>query len=192
MRLLNPTVPSILIVFLLVVGVGFLIFWLTRSDEPEIGMTAKAILMSSSGESIGVVQFTQGESSVLVAAEAQGLEPGGHAFIIHSIGSCSPDFSAAGDHFDPGEGGRGFVHANWNRRDFPASGHSGDLPNLYAGDNGSVRADAFAGGITLQSGQEHSLFDDDGSSIVIHEKPSDYADDADTGERVACGVIELE
>ena len=153
-------------------------------------MRAKAILMSSSGESIGVVQFTQGKSSVLVATEAQGLKPGGHAFIIHSIGSCSPDFSAAGDHFDPGEGGRGFVHTNWNRRDSPTSGHSGDLPNLYAGNNGSVRADAFAGGITLQSGQEHSLFDDDGSSIVIYEKPSDYVDDADTGERVACGVIE--
>lgn len=192
MRVLNPTVTSMFIAFLLAIGVGFLIFWLTRTEEPDIGMTAKANLMSSSGESIGAVQFTQGESSVLVATEVKGLEPGGHAFIIHSIGSCSPDFSAAGDHFDPGEGGRGFVHPNWNRRDAPASGHSGDLPNLYAGADGSARADFFASGITLQSGQDHSLFDEDGSSIVIYEEPSDYVDDADTGERIACGVIELD
>ena len=195
MRVLNPTVALMFIGFLgflLAVGVGFLVFWLTRPDEPEIGVTAKATLMSSSGGHIGVVHFTQGESSVLVATEAAGLEPGGHAFIIHSIGSCSPDFSAAGDHFDPGEGGGGFVHPNWNRRDSPAAGHSGDLPNLYAGADGSVRADFFASGISLQSGQEYSLFDEDGSSIIIYEEPSDYVDDADTGERIACGVIELD
>ena len=193
MRVLNPTMALMFIGFLgflLAVGVGFLVFWLTRPDEPEIGITAKATLMSSSGEYIGAVHFTQGESSVLVATEAEGLEPGGHAFIIHSIGSCSPDFSAAGDHFDPGEGGGGFVHPNWNRRDAPSSGHSGDLPNLYVGSDGSIRADFFTSGVTLQSGQGHSLFDEDGSSIVIHEEPSDYADDADTGERIACGVIE--
>lgn len=190
MRVMSRTVTLTFIGFLLAIGVGFLIFWLTRSDAPEIGLTARATLMSSSGESIGTVQFIQGESSVLVETEVEGLEPGGHAFIIHSIGSCSPDFSAAGDHFDPGEGGGGFVHSNWNRRDSPGAGHSGDLPNLYAGADGSVRADFFAGGVTLQSGQEHSLFDGDGSSIIIYEEPSDYADDSDTGQRIACGVIE--
>ena len=192
MRVLNPTIALMFIGFLgflVAVGVGFLVFWLTRPDEPEIGITAKAALMSPSGEYIGAVHFTQGESSVLVATEAEGLEPGGHAFIIHSIGSCSPDFSAAGDHFDPGEGEGGFVHPNWNRRD-ASSGHSGDLPNLYVGTDGSIRADFFTSGVTLQSGQGHSLFDEDGSSIVIHEEPSDYADDTDTGERIACGVIE--
>ena len=195
MRVLNPTVTMMLIGligFLLAVGVGFVVFWLTRSDEPEVGMTAKATLLSSTGEAIGTVGFTQGESSVLVAAEAKGLEPGGHAFIVHSVGSCSPDFSAAGDHFDPDERSGGFVHPNWNRRDSSAPGHSGDLPNLYAGEDGVARADFFASGITLQSGQGHSLFDADGSSIIIHEKPSDYVDDTDTGQRIACGVIELD
>ena len=189
MKIPRSPVVLMFIGFLLAVGLGFLIFALVRTDEPEVGVKARAELMSPSGEIIGAVDFTQGEASLLVSTEAWGLEPGGHAFIIHSVGACTPDFSAAGDHFDQDEGGRGFVHSNWNRRDPNARGHSGDLPNLYAASDGSARADFFATGVTIQSGQDDSLFDADGSSIIIYEKPSNYQDDTDTGERIACGVI---
>ena len=189
MKILRSPVVLMFIGFLLAVGVGFLIFALVRTDEPEVGVKARAELMSPSGEVIGAVDFTQGEASLLISAEARGLEPGGHAFIIHSVGACTPDFMAAGDHFDQDEGGRGFVHSNWNRRDPTGRGHSGDLPNLYAASDGSARADFFATGVTIQSGQDDSLFDADGSSIIIYEKPSNYQDDSDTGERIACGVI---
>ena len=189
---IRTQVTIVFIAFLLVIGVGLLIFWITRGDEPETGITAMAQLMTPAGESMGSVRFTQGESSVLIEAEAKGLEPGGHSFAIHSVGACTPDFSAAGGHFDPQENqGQGFVHSNWNRRDSPVGAHGGDLPNLYAASDGTARADFITTGVTLQSGQRHSLFDSDGSAILIHEKPVVYEEgEGDTGERVACGVIE--
>ena len=184
---------SVLVVFFgmtLAVGISLIVLWLTRSDEPDVDITATADLLSLAGDPIGRVQFTQGESSLLIEAEASGLEPGGHAFIIHSVGACEADFSSAGGHFDPETEERGFVHSNWNRRDSPQGGHSGDLPNVYAASDGTVRADFFASGVTLESGHSHSLLDADGSAIIIHEKPISYAtEDEDTGARVACGVI---
>ena len=46
--------------------------------------------------------------------------------------------------------------------------------------------------ITLQKGQESSLFDADGSSFIIHEKADDYKTDpsGNSGSRIACGVIQ--
>ena len=190
MRELRWSMAIAFIGFLLAGVVGLSIFFATRSDASGIGITATAELLSPAGDVVGSVQFTQGESNVLVEAEAQSLDPGGHAFIIHSVGACAPDFSAAGDHFDPEEGGGGFVHPNWGRRDASEGDHGGDLPNLYAAADGTARADYITNGVTLEAGRDHSVFDSDGSSIIIHEHPTAYGqDDSDTGQRVACGVI---
>ena len=170
---------------------GLLLTDFGSADESYVGLSATAVLSSPSGESIGAVTFTQAATGVLVQAEVRGLEPGGHAVIVHSVGSCSPDFSAAGDHFNPENVRHGFVHPNWNRRDVDSRGHGGDLPNIYTAADGLAKADFFTGGFTLQEGQRHSIFDADGSAIVVHERPDSYgAHESDTGERVACGVIE--
>ena len=161
----------------------------TTGDE-SIGITASAMLVSTDGSTIGDVSFTQGPYGVLIAVDARGIAPGGHAFIVHEFGRCDPDFSAAGDHFDPNESRGGFVHPNWSRRGSLGT-HGGDLPNVYAASDGSVRADFFSDSITLESGPDNSLFDSDGSSIIIHEKPDAYEEvESDTGERIACGVIQ--
>ncbi len=170
---------------------GLLIVRYGAADEPQIGLKATAVLTSPSGESIGAVEFTQTSTGVLVAAEAKGLEPGGHAFIVHAVGSCTPDFSAAGDHFNPEGTRHGFAHSNWSLRDSSSGGHGGDLPNIYAASDGSARADFFTDGITLQDGERHSVFDADGAAVVVHERPDSYGEvESDTGERVACGVIQ--
>ncbi len=190
MALLRSWTLMFLIGLLLILGVALLVFWLTRTTEAGTDLLATAELVSPSGEPVGMVRFAETESSVVIAAEARGLEPGGHAFAIHTVGTCSPDFGAAGDHFDPDDEGRGFVHPNWDRRDSVVSAHGGDLPNLYASADGTARADFFTNGVTLRLGQSHSLFDSDGSAILIHEKPVDYKlGEGDTGQRVACGVI---
>ena len=157
--------------------------------QPEVGLTAKAALESPSGSSMGNVTFRQASTGVLIMADVRGLAPGGHAFIIHEVGACSPDFGAAGDHFNPTDVEHGLVH--------PASkggsegGHGGDLPNIYAASDGSARADFFSVGVTLDRDLRHSVFDDDGSAIIVHENPDSYGEEeSDTGERVACGVIE--
>ena len=190
-RVLRSPMFVLTVGFLLAIGLGFLIFRFGQAAPVEVGLEATAVLVAPSGNSIGTAKFRQAASGVLVAVEANGLEPGGHSVIVHEVGSCTPDFSAAGDHFNPGDSQHGFVHSNWSRRD-PAGGvHGGDLPNIYAAADGTARADYFTDGITLQADADHSVFDTDGSAIIIHEKPDLYGEvESDTGERVACGVIQ--
>ena len=134
---------------------------------------------------MGSVTIKQMEASVLMSAELSSLAPGGHALVIHEVGACTPDFDAAGDHF---AADFGLIHPVWQRGS--DSLHEGDLPNVYASSDGSVRVDFFTNNVTLGVDAPHSVFDPDGSSIIIYEKPSDYTEDEDYGERLACGVIQ--
>ena len=122
-------------------------------------------------------------------ADLRGLTHGGHAFIVHETGACTPDFGAAGDHFNPTDTEHGFIHSAWKRGE-AGEGHGGDLPNIYAASDGFARADFFTAGITLDVGLRHSVFDADGSAIIVYEHPDSYGEEeSDTGNRVACGVI---
>ena len=177
------------VAIVVVVGVFFLTVRTGGAAQPTVGLTAAATLESPDGDVIGTVAFRQAAAGVLVMADLKGLSPGGHAFIIHEVGSCTPDFNAAGDHFNPEDTEHGFVHPNWERSG-SAGGHGGDLPNIYAASDGSARADFFTDGIILNSGPRHSVFDDDGSAIIVHERPDAYGEEeSDTGARVACGII---
>ena len=182
----------ILLVPITIIAVAGLFFLIVRpgaTAQPTVGLTATAALESPSGDSMGTVTFRQAAAGVLVMADMTGLAPGGHAFIVHEVGSCTPDFNAAGDHFNPEETEHGLIHSAWKRGE-SAGGHGGDLPNIYAASDGSARADFFTEGITLNSGPRHSVFDSDGSAIIVHEKPDAYGqEESDTGVRVACGVI---
>ena len=182
--------PVAIIIILIVVGFILLNSGSSEADERTVGLTAGATLNSPDGALTGTVRFRQTASGVLIMADVNGLPPGGHAFIIHEVGACSPDFNAAGDHFNPDDAEHGFIHASW-KRGGPLGGHSGDLPNIYAASDGSARADFFTDGITLDTGPINSIFDDDGSAIIVHERPDAYGEEeSDTGNRLACGVIE--
>ena len=183
-------VPAVIIVIIVAGALALLALRSGGEAEPEVGLTAEAALVSPSGASMGTVTFRQTATGVLIMADVKGLSPGGHAFIIHEVGACRPDFDAAGDHFNPTGAEHGFVHAAWKRGESGA-GHGGDLPNIYAASDGSARADFFTVGISLDMGQRHSVFDADGSAIIVHEHPDAYEEEeSDTGNRVACGVIE--
>jgi Cu-Zn family superoxide dismutase len=121
-----------------------------------------------------------------ITVSATGLKPGMHGVHLHAVGKCEPDFAAAGGHFDPGPAGNMDPDAN-----HPF--HMGDLPNLNIGANGRGAMKATTSRVTLSDGPL-SLFDADGSAIIIHGNP----DQGITGEpksgvsggpRVACGVI---
>ena len=151
--------------------------------EKDVGATATAMIAGKDGQRLGVVTLRQGPQGVLVSAELAGLPPGGHGFHIHAVGACAPDFSAAGGHFGPGEESHGFLHST--------DMHAGDLPNLYANADGVARADTFTADVTLASNDVRSLFDADGSAIIVHANPDDYGEDSGVaGARIACGVIE--
>ena len=145
------------------------------------GETATATLAGPDGAAMGTVTLAQGSGGVLVQAEVTGLAPGAHGFHIHETGSCTPDFNAAGGHYNPGGGGHGLL--------FSGGHHAGDLPNIHADASGAARADYFTQDVTFDASAANTLFDADGSAIVIHENPDSYGEDAGAGGRVACGVI---
>lgn len=188
-RAILIAMPLIPVVILLAVGLFFIAARSGGTHQPTPDLMAEAVLESPSGDPVGTVTFRQTATGVLIMTELNGLSPGGHAFIVHEVGTCTPDFSAAGDHFNPEDAEHGFIHPAWKRGE-GTRGHGGDLPNIYAASDGSARADFFTVGFTLDSGPRHSVFDADGSAIIVHEKPDAYGEEeSDTGNRVACGII---
>src|SRR4249920_1080165 len=157
-----------------------------RAQTP--GMTAHADIK---GEGItGTLTLTerkQGTGTVVeFTLDATGLKPGKHGVHLHAVGKCEPDFTAAGGHFDPGPAGNTDPDAN-----HPF--HMGDLPNLDVAANGEGTFMAATTRATLSSGPL-SLFDGDGTAIILHGNP----DEGGTGEsksgvsggpRVGCGVL---
>jgi Cu-Zn family superoxide dismutase len=134
------------------------------------------------------VESQQGAGKIVsITVTVSGLKPGMHGVHLHAVGKCTPDFAAAGGHFDPGPAGNPDPDAN-----HPF--HMGDVPQLTAAANGKATMKVSTTRITLSPGPL-SLFDDDGSAIIVHGNP----DQGITGEpksgvsggpRVACGVIE--
>jgi Cu-Zn family superoxide dismutase len=143
------------------------------------------------GEGItGTADFVEHDMAasrvVDVTVNVTGLKPGMHGVHLHAVGKCEPDFTAAGGHFDPGPAGNTDPDANHPY-------HMGDLPNLNIGANGRGVMKATTSRVTLSDGPL-SLFDEDGSAIIIHGNPDQGITGATKsgvsgGPRVACGVI---
>lgn len=145
---------------------------------------ATAEIRDPSGNVLGFANFTEDAAGrVHVSVHVQGLTPGQHGLHLHAVGACAPDFAAAGGHFNPG----GHQHG----LDNPAGPHAGDLPNLDVNRAGIGRLNATVERVTLSPGPL-SLFDLDGSAVVIHAAPDDQVSQpiGGSGARVACGVIE--
>ena len=68
--------------------------------------------------------------------------------------------------------------------------HAGDLPNVHVPPSGELSVTVFNRDVTLDAGK-NSVFDADGSALVIHAGPDDYRSNpgGNAGDRVACGVI---
>ena len=172
--------PRVIVTGMMVLGLMGLAA--CQEESTAEGERAAAAMAGPDGAAMGTVTLTQGPNGVLISADVSGLSPGAHGFHIHSVGACTPDFSAAGGHFDPDEQGHGFMHGD--------EYHPGDLPNLHAGADGMARADVFTDKITLAEGPDNSIFDSDGTAIIIHAKPDSYGAEPGAGDRVACGVVE--
>ncbi len=129
----------------------------------------------------------QQEDLVIVLARLRGLPQGFHGFHVHETGSCErPSFSSAGGHFDRVGGN----HPN----------HAGDMPVVYVNVDGTATAAFFTDRFAVRQ-----LFDADGSAIVVHAEPDNYANiptdrydpdpdpttlaTGDAGDRIACGVV---
>ena len=143
----------------------------------DAALHASAVLVDASGAEIGWATFVEDATgTVHVNVKVDGLSPGRHGIHVHRVGACSPDFAAAGSHHNP----LGAAHGS----------HAGDFPNLDVNTNGRGRLNASTDRATLSAGSL-SVFDADGSALVVHAAEDDLVSDptGNSGARIACGVI---
>lgn len=148
--------------------------------------TVTVDMLDRKGMPIGAVRLTHHDEGVHIAARVSGLEPGEHGFHVHENAACDPpSFESAGGHFAPGDRQHGLRN--------PQGPHAGDLPNLRARDDRVADTTFVAPNLSLRGG-DGSLVGVGGAALVVHSGPDDYRTDpsGDSGERVACGVIEIE
>lgn len=151
--------------------------------QPVGDTTAAADLRNAAGHSVGTAHFTQVGGVVRIVLEARGLPPGLHGVHIHAVGKCDPpDFTSAGPHFNPTNAQHGALN--------PQGSHAGDLPNLDVAPDGTGRLETATEQLSLGSGPT-SLWDADGSSLVVHAAPDDFKTDptGNSGARIACGLV---
>jgi superoxide dismutase, Cu-Zn family len=149
------------------------------------GRHAVARLVDAGGEKVGRVWLRQRRDKVVVFARVRGVLAGYHGFHVHMTGKCeAPGFTSAGGHLNPGGGSHG--------------DHAGDLPALLVNADGIGMLATVTDRFSLAD-----LRDADGSALIVHELPDNYANipdrygepDAETlstgdaGSRIACGEV---
>ncbi len=147
---------------------------------------AQAVLKDANGATRGTATLTETKHGVLIDLDVSGLSPNTvMAFHVHEKGVCDgkDGFQSAGGHFNPDKDDHGY-HAEKGY-------HAGDMPNQFVASDGRLRSQAINKEITLKSGDDESVFDKDGSALVLHSKPDDFTSQpaGDAGSRVLCGVI---
>ena len=156
-------------------------------DIADDASIATAELMDAEGQSVGFANFiaTEGAEDVAIEVEVIGLDvqlAGPHGIHIHTTGACTPDFTAAGPHFNPTDMQHGLENPN--------GPHAGDIPNIEIDGDGNAFYYTTTNMISLGVGED-SLLDTDGSAIIIHANPDDLVTDpsGNSGDRIVCGVI---
>ncbi|HEV7255267.1 MAG TPA: superoxide dismutase family protein [Mesorhizobium sp.] len=146
--------------------------------------SVQADLINAQGETIGTATVIQTPNGVLIRAEASNLPPGAHGFHVHETGQCdaASGFQSAGGHYNPTDAQHGYL--------VEGGPHAGDMPNQTVGEDGRLVAEVFNPNLSFEG--ENTLFDDDGSALMIHANADDYQTQAagDAGDRIACAVIE--
>jgi superoxide dismutase, Cu-Zn family len=155
------------------------------SMSTEQASQATAELKDKDGKAVGVATFRESSGGVTVDVNVKGLTPGLHAVHVHAVGRCdAPAFTSAGGHFNPAQKKHGYKS--------PEGAHAGDLPNMLVAKDGTGRFESFTDGMTLKPGAT-SVFDKDGSALVIHAGVDDNVTDptGNAGDRAACGIITM-
>ena len=155
------------------------------TTAPTATVLGTGRLATASGEPLGTVNLTRTgtlpDTEVRLVVEVFGMAPGTYGSHVHSVGQCEgPAFASAGAHWNPGARQHGRLN--------PAGSHHGDLPNIVVGADGRGRIDT---AIPDMVDGRNSLFDIDGSALVVHARPDDERTDptGNSGDRIACAVL---
>ena len=155
----------------------------TMAEDMPAAPLGQATIYAADGRPVGTAKLVAAGDGVSLAATLTGLPPGTHAVHLHTTGKCdAPKFTTAGGHLNPA------MHEHGKEN--PRGAHFGDLPNAQVSANGSASISA-----DLPGGKDmvvNTIYDTDGTAIVVHEKPDDYRTDptGNAGDRIACGVFE--
>jgi Cu-Zn family superoxide dismutase len=147
---------------------------------------ANAVMYNINGAPIGTAQLWQDPNGlVYVDIASLALPAGTHGIHFHEVAKCeggATAFSTAGAHFNP----VGKQHGLNN----PLGPHAGDAPNIVIPSGGVGNVAFSTDRVTLTPGTL-SLFDADGSSIVVHANADDQVSQpsGNSGPRIACGVV---
>jgi Cu-Zn family superoxide dismutase len=166
-----------------VIALAGILFFSMYTANAMAQTRAHADLKDSAGKSIGSTVLSERGNGVLITVNVKGLPQGLHAVHVHAVGKCDgPAFTSAGGHFNPLSKKHGFKN--------PDGPHAGDLPDMYVNKDGVGRYEALMESIMLSAG-ETSVFDADGSAIIVHATADDNVTDpaGNSGDRIACGVI---
>ena len=151
---------------------------------------ARATIVDQSGAVVGEVVF-KGEGRFADRVEVELDLPAGapglgayHGLHVHTTGTCTAPFTSAGGHWNPS----GAAHGH----------HAGDLPSVLVSPDGEVYAE-----FETHRFDVAELFDADGSAVVLHVGPDNFANipatygsanattlaTGDAGGRYGCGVV---
>jgi len=93
-------------------------------------------------------------------------------------------FKTAEGHIDPDKKPHGFLNLK--------GPHEGNLPNLIVGSDGTAEVELYSQLVSFKGGKA-ALFDEDGSSLIIHTNPDDHDTQpiGGAGGRVACASLKM-
>jgi Cu-Zn family superoxide dismutase len=168
--------------FLFVLPIAATLAGCQTVDEMPSQRVAVAGLRHADGTSAGTAQLFSNGGEMTISIALSGIAAGTHGMHLHTTGRCEgPDFASAGPHLNPGDRQHGTEN--------PAGSHLGDLPNVTTGPAGTGSASAvLPGAPAVLLG---TLFDADGTAVVVHASADDYRTDpsGSSGNRIACGVL---
>jgi len=160
-------------------------------------LQAVCVLTHTETSSItGVIRFEEDKNGTIIRINVQGLTPGKHGIHIHQAGDLTDGCTSACSHFNPSKK----THGGPDDR----NRHAGDLGNITASKNGTVKITRRDSIIKLKG--KYNII---GRMVVIHKNEDDLGKgglDSDgniidkkihneslktgnAGSRIACGVI---